>query len=252
MSSQGTALALLRSARDTLLRAVYPPHCLACPAPVDADGTLCPDCWRETPFLDGPCCDACGLPVPGLPGEGPVRCDRCLSHPPPWGRGRAALAYAGKGRAMVLALKHRDAHHLAPPAGRWLARAAAGLVRPDTLIAPVPLHRWRLFRRRYNQSALLAAALARAVDRPQCPDLLLRRRATQSQDGRSRTERAENLQGAIIAHPGRAARIAGRHVLLVDDVMTSGATLAACTDACFRAGADAVDVVVLARVGRDD
>jgi len=230
---------------------VYPPQCIACRAPVAEDGALCPDCWRETPFVHGLSCDTCGQPLPGRADEGAVQCDDCLTIARPWGRGRAALAYGGRAREMVLALKYRDAQHLSAPAGRWLARAAADLIRPDTLIAPVPLHWWRLFRRRYNQSALLSAALSRVVDRPHCPDLLVRTRVTGIQDGRSREGRFANLQGAITPHPRRAGRIMGRHVLLVDDVMTSGATLAACAEACFGAGADAVDVVVLARVGRD-
>lgn len=243
--------AKVRMAAAAALNTVYPPACLACEAHVDRPGALCPACWSATPFNLGLACDRCGQPQPGQTADAPVICDDCRAIARPWGRGRAALAYGGRARDMVLALKHRDQQHLAPPLGAWLARAVADLIRDDTLIAPVPLHWWRLFRRRYNQSALLAAALAHTVGRPHCPDLLVRARATHSQDGRSRDGRFANLAGAIRTHPGRAARIAGRHILLVDDVMTSGATLAACTEACFMAGADAVDVAVLARVGRD-
>jgi predicted amidophosphoribosyltransferase len=243
--------ARVRRAAAAALGAVYPPHCLTCRAPVADDGGLCAACWRETPFVLGLACDRCGAPQPGSPDEAPVVCDDCLHIARNWDRGRAALVYAGRGRDLVLALKHRDALHLAAPAGRWLARAGADLIRPDTLIAPVPLHWWRLFRRRYNQSAVLAAALARAVGRPCIPDLLVRTRATTTQDGRSREGRFANLAGAIAPHPRQGRRIAGRPVLLVDDVMTSGATLAACAEACWQAGADAVDVIVLARVTRD-
>jgi len=242
---------LARQAGRAALHLAYPPRCLACPAPVADDGALCPSCWRDAAFVDGLACDSCGLALPGRVEDGPVQCDDCLTIARPWGRGRSVFMYGGTARQVVLALKYRDAQHLAGPAGRWLARAVAGLVRPDTLVAPVPLHWWRLFRRRYNQSALLSAALARELEREHCPDLLVRKRLTGIQDGRSREGRFANLAGAIHPHPRRAARIAGRHVLLVDDVMTSGATLAACTEACYRAGADLVDVAVLARVARD-
>lgn len=216
-----------------------------------SQGTLCADCWRATPFVAGLCCAGCGTPLPGHPDEGPVHCDDCLTLARPWNGGRAVMTYGEVGRKLVLALKHGDRHDIATAAGPWLARAAAPLIRPDTLVAPVPLHRWRLFRRRFNQSALLARALARAAERPHCPDLLQRTRQTTTQDGRTREGRFLNLSGAISAHPRRAARIVGRHVLLVDDVMTSGATLAAAAEACFAAGADDVSVVVLARVLHD-
>lgn len=245
---KGALAALGRAALDTL----YPPHCLTCDAPVQQPGTLCGACWGKTPFVDGLACDRCGTPLPGSPEDAPVLCDDCLTIARPWGRGRAALVYAEHGRRLVLALKHGDRLDIATPAGRWMARAAAPLIRPDTLVAPVPLHRWRLFKRRYNQSALLARALADDLGLPHCPDLLQRARVTTSQDGRTREGRFLNLRGAITAHPRRVERIEGRHILLVDDVMTSGATLAASTEACFAAGADAVDVVVLARVTRDE
>ncbi|MGY6537057.1 MAG: ComF family protein [Pararhodobacter sp.] len=235
-----------RSALDL----VYPPQCLACDTPVQRAGTLCPGCWRDAAFIHGLTCDKCGVPLPGEDDGVPVLCDDCLAVARPWGRGRAVMAYDGAARHMVLGLKYRDRHDLAAPAGQWLAQRARPLLRPDTLVAPVPLHWWRLLGRRYNQSALLSAALARAIERPHCVDLLRRHRFTGTQDGLSRQGRFDNLSQAIRVHPRRVPAVVGRHVLLVDDVMTSGATLAACTEACFLAGADAVDVVILARVLR--
>ena len=243
---------LLARAGHTLLDTLYPPHCLACDTPVLTPGTLCGPCWRDTPFVAGLACDTCGIPMLGSVDDGTAQCDDCLTVARPWGHGRAALVYGDTARKMVLALKHGDRHDIAIPGGGWMARAAAPLIRADTIVAPVPLHRWRLFRRRFNQSVLLAAALAQAAGRPHCADLLQRTRWTTTQDGRTRAGRFENMRDAIRANPKHGTMIAGRHVLLVDDVMTSGATLAAATEACFKEGADAVDVVVMARVGRNE
>ncbi|MFN3953932.1 MAG: double zinc ribbon domain-containing protein [Pararhodobacter sp.] len=242
--------ARLRAGAVQALRLVYPPQCLTCETGVREEGTLCPACWRDTPFIAGLVCDKCGVPLPGEDDGAPVLCDDCLHVARPWSRGRAAMMYDARARRIVLGLKYYDRHDAVRPAGIWLARAAAPLIRADTLVAPVPLHWRRLYGRRYNQSVVLAAALARAIARPHCPDLLHRSRHTGTQDGRSRDGRFANLTGAIGVDPRRAAQIEGRHVLLVDDVMTSGATLAICAEACFAAGADDVDVVALTRVAR--
>lgn len=237
---------------QAVLQAVYPPQCLTCNTLVTTDFGLCADCWRETPFISGLVCDLCGTPLPGEDPGHPVHCDDCLTIARPWEQGRAAMLYRDNGRKIVLALKHGDRTDLARPAGGWLARAAGPIAKAEgTLVAPVPLHWLRLLKRRYNQSALLSSALARVVGADHCPDLLQRRRATGTQDGRDRDGRFSNMQGAIRVHPGRAARLHGRPVLLVDDVMTSGATLAACAEACLAAGAARVSVVALARVAKD-
>jgi ComF family protein len=236
---------------QAVLRAVYPPQCLTCDMLVSDDFGLCPTCWRDTPFVTGLVCDLCGIPLPGTDPGHAVHCDDCLTIARPWSRGRAAMLYRDNGRKLVLALKHGDRQDLAAPAARWLLRAAAPMIEPGMLVAPVPLHWFRLLRRRYNQSALLSGALSRAAGIDHCPDLLIRARSTPTQDGRNRDGRFANLQGAIRIHPRRAARLRDRPVLLIDDVMTSGATLAACADACMAAGASYVVVATLARVAKD-
>lgn len=212
---------------------------------------LCPKCWSGVDFIAGLVCDCCGVPLVGKDeGEGEY-CDDCLTIARPWTRGRAAISYADKGRQIVLALKHGDRLDVVKPAADWMVRAAQPILSDDMVIAPVPLHWRRLFKRRYNQSALLARQVAKATRLPFQPDLLIRHRPTSSQEGRSREARFENMLDAIRMHPKRKTDLDGRHVLLVDDVMTSGATFAACSDACLRAGAHEVSVLALARVAKD-
>lgn len=230
---------------------MLPPQCIGCGAAVDSDFGLCGSCWRDTPFIAGLVCDRCGTPLPGEDAGHAEYCDDCLTLARPWDRGRAVMLYRDMGRRLVLAFKHGDRLDLARPAAGWLLRAAAPILLPDMLVAPVPLHWSRLLRRRYNQSAVLSRALARLAGLDHCPDLLVRHRKTPSQEGRDRDARFANLSDAIRAHPRRAARIAGRPVLLIDDVMTSGATLAAAADACLAKGAAAVSVLALARVAKD-
>lgn len=246
MQLRSVAVALTRS----LTSALYPPSCLACREPTEGEHGLCGACWREAAFPGALVCDLCGAALPGdNPGE-PVTCDDCLAAPRPWSRGRAALAYAGTGRALALALKHGDRTDLAKPLGRWLARAARPLLEESHVLVPVPLHWTRLARRRYNQAALLAHAAGRALGRPVLPDALVRPRRTPALEARGRAERHAALDGAIRPHPRRGGALSGRSVLLVDDVMTSGATLAASALAAREAGARDVRVLVLARATR--
>ncbi|MGL4309355.1 MAG: double zinc ribbon domain-containing protein [Paracoccaceae bacterium] len=231
-----------------LLHIVYPPQCLSCSASVAQDFGLCGACWRDTPFVTGLVCDKCGTSLPGDDPGHPVHCDDCMTIARPWQQGRAAMIYRDNGRKLVLALKHADRTDLARPAAQWLLNAARPMLNPAMLVAPVPLHWSRLLRRRYNQAALLSSGLARSSGLDHCPDLLLRWRDTQSQEGRDREDRFRNVQGAFRLHTKHAQRIAGRHLLLVDDVMTSGATFAAAAECCLSGGASAVSILALARV----
>jgi predicted amidophosphoribosyltransferase len=235
---------------QSILRVIYPAQCLSCRALTETEFGLCGTCWRDTVFIGGLVCDACGTPLPGDPGE-TVLCDDCMRIARPWSQGRAAMLYKGVGRKLVLALKHGDRTDLAGPAGAWMAQVAGAVLRADTVVVPVPLHWTRLLSRRYNQAALLAQAVGRALLRPVCPDALVRTRRTGFLNDQSRDARFATMQGVIRVHPRRTAQVSGRAVLLVDDVMTSGATLAAATEACHAAGATEVCILTLARVAKD-
>ncbi len=236
---------------QTAVSVIYPARCLACGGLVDADFGLCGPCWRDTAFIGGTVCDACGVPLPGHGDHVAPHCDACLATPRPWTQGRAALLYRDTGRKLILALKHSDRQEIARPAALWLAQAARDILPPDALIAPVPLHWLRMLKRRYNQSALLAKGLAAQTDLPWCADLLQRMRRTPSLDGLGRADRFAALQHAIRVHPRRRHRLIGRPVVLVDDVLTSGATLSATAQACLDAGSGPVFALALARVGKE-
>ncbi|MEQ8965974.1 MAG: ComF family protein [Azospirillaceae bacterium] len=230
-----------------LLDAVLPPRCLVSGAPVDRAGTVAPPVWGTLTFLAPPWCVRCGLPFDFDAGEAAL-CGACAGRAPPFDRARAVLAYDEACRPLLLAFKHGDRTDAAGPLAAWMARAGAPLLADADVVVPVPLHRRRLFRRRYNQAALLAAALGRAGGVAVVPDALARQRRTRSQGGLGRAGRRRNLSGAIVARPARRVAIAGCRVLLVDDVMTTGATVEACARALRRGGASAVDVLTLARV----
>ncbi|QQS14280.1 MAG: ComF family protein [Rhodospirillales bacterium] len=233
------------------LDAVLPPLCLSCGDPVDEPGALCAACWAKVEFVAPPACARCGYPFETDVGPDAL-CAACMAKPPRYRRARAAFRYAEGSRGMVLMFKHADRLDATPAFGRWMARAGASLLADADIVAPVPLHRWRLLWRRYNQSAELARAIGAASGRLVVPDLLVRHRRTPSQADLSARERRRNVAGAFSVEPRHRAMVRDRTVLLVDDVLTTGATVESCARALRRAGAAHVDVLTLARVVRPE
>lgn len=230
-----------------ILDAILPPRCLKCGEVVAAAGALCPTCWQQLSFLEPPCCVCCGQPFDFDLGPDAL-CGACTQAPPAFDRARAVLRYDEASRDLVLAFKHADRTSLAPTFGAWLSRVGRDLVAECDVIVPVPLHWSRLFTRRYNQAALLARALGTATGKPVVPDLLIRRRATQKQGHLGRLARQRNVAGAFALHPRRAESLTGRRILLVDDVITTGATVTNCAKVLRKAGAELVNVLAIARV----
>ena len=232
---------------------VLPPRCLTCDMAVAVPGQLCAVCFSGTAFVTEPCCERCGTPFRHAGQGGLARaCEQCIHNPPPWRHGRAALRYDDQARRILLPLKHADRVDLASALAGHMNRAGAALLREADVLVPVPLHRRRLLARRYNQSALLARSLGRTAAKPVAVDALVRTRSTLSLAGKTRRERAQAVAGAFAIRPGREAEIAQRRVLLIDDVLTTGATAAACTHALLSGGAAQVDLLVAARAMFDD
>jgi ComF family protein len=240
----------LRRAGRTVLDIVYPPLCLVCRAPVSEPRALCAACWKQITFFEGPMCIRCGLPFEIDPGTDSL-CASCLASPPSFDIARSAMRYDDASRAAVLALKRADRLEFAHLFALSLKRAGQPLLEQADIIVPVPLHRLRLWLRRYNQSAILAQQLHRLSGKPVDPFALVRTRPTPSQGNMpSAKARRRNVQGAFAVPKGRAATVAGRAVLLVDDVLTTGATVEACARALRRAGVTKVLVLTVARVAR--
>jgi ComF family protein len=203
--------------------------------------------WSKVAFLDDPVCDGCGLPFDYEMGPG-VRCAACEARPRAFARARAACLYDEHSRDVILQFKHADRVELADLFSRWISRAAAKLIEDADAIVPVPMHPLRLIRRRYNQAAEMARPIARRAGLSYWPGALKRKRAGESQAGKSGPGRKRNVAGAYVSPAGWEKRLAGKRILLVDDVMTTGATAEACAKALLKAGARCVDLAVIARV----
>jgi ComF family protein len=241
------AAAALRSALAACADLIVPPCCLVCRVRVGAHHLLCAACWRDVNFIRPPLCDALGIPLPFDTGERTVSA-AAAAHPPAYERARGVAHYSGSMRTLVHQLKYADRHDARTLLGRWLAEAGRELL-PDTdLILPVPLSWLRLLQRQFNQAAVLAGELSRQTGIPVDPLLLTRNRSTRSQVGMTRDQRRRNVAGAFAVPAGRRAHVRGRNVLLVDDVITTGATVDACARTLKRAGAARVDVLALALV----
>ena len=238
--------AALRTGLGLALDVALPQLCAACREPVRGTG-LCAACWSKLAFIAPPYCERLGIPFPFDGGPGLLSME-AIADPPAYQRARAAVCYDEVARTLVHALKYGDRLDLAPILGRWMAHAGRRLLADADALVPVPLHWRRLWARRFNQSALLAEAIAATSGRSVAHGALKRIKATPQQVGLGKSERAQNVQGAFRVPPEGKAEVVGRRLVLVDDVLTSGATVDACARALLRAGAQSVDVLVFARV----
>jgi ComF family protein len=239
---------MIAGAGAALLDLVFPPTCLVCRKAVAEHGALCPACWGDMAFIEQPYCERLGTPFDrDYEAPGMISLE-AAADPPAFGRARAVARYdSDKARALANRLKYYDRLELAEPLGRWMARAGAELLSDADVLVPTPLHRLRLFARRFNQSAALAGVISRESAVPVDMLSLERVKPTAPQVGLTRAQRAANLQGAFRVAKDRAHLIAGRNVVLVDDVLTTGATANAATRALLKAGAARVDLLVFAR-----
>jgi ComF family protein len=238
----GRLRGVLRRSLDVAL----PPLCPSCRELVTDNG-LCPACWSQLAFISAPYCPRLGIPFAYDPGPG-ILSMQAIADPPAYNRARAAVRYDDVARKLVHALKYGDRMDLAPMIGRWMIRAGHELLGDADALVPVPLHWRRLWTRRFNQSAALAEHIARESGIAVAHKALRRVKATAQQVGLSRRDRATNVQGAFKVAPDARPQVAGRRLILIDDVLTSGATSDACARALLRAGARQVDVLVFARV----
>lgn len=234
---------LAAKALDILL----PPLCLACDGAVTRQGALCPACWSGIHFIASPFCSSCGVPFDTPVGDGEI-CAACLMQPPLFQSARAAMLYNDASKGIILGFKHGDRTHMAHTLAGWMHRAGQEFWAGTDLIIPVPLHRWRLLRRRYNQASMLALSVGNATKIPVAVDGLLRIKPTAKQGHLNRKERQANVKNAFAINPESLALIKGKSVMLIDDVLTTGATLDECSRVLLEAGAKTVRVLTLARV----
>jgi ComF family protein len=234
-----------------VIDALLPPLCLSCQTEVAEPGSLCPTCWSGMVFLGAPSCACCGLPFEFDMGDGMI-CGECARASPRFSQARAVFRYDDASKALILRFKHGDRLEGVGAFARWMARAGAEMLARADLLVPVPLHRWRLLARRYNQAALLANAIGKLARVMVEPGMLARTRRTPPQGHLGHDARARNVAGAFRVEERLRPGLADRRVVLVDDVMTSGATVDECARVLLKAGAASVDVLTLGRVVREN
>jgi ComF family protein len=230
-----------------LVQTVLPPTCLACRKPAGASGGLCPKCWQGAGFIERPYCERLGTPF-SYDSGGPLISPAAFAAPPAFDRARSAMRFSDVARDLVHLLKYGDRLDLVKPFARWMTSAGGEILCEADALVPVPSHWTRLFQRRFNQSAELARAISRQSKVAVIDDVLARVRATPPQVGLARDERAKNVHGAFSIEKAARPKVKGKRIVLVDDVLTTGATANACARVLRRAGASRVDVLTLARV----
>ena len=228
-----------------------PPNCLACDTIVERQGAVCARCWVDIEFIEKPFCNVLGVPFSYSMGDGALSAE-AIANPPPFDRLRAVALYRGTARQLVTSLKFADRADLAPWMADWIVRSSDGVLSGRPVLVPVPLHRYRLFSRRYNQSAELARHVCNRSSARYKPHVLHRVKATRQQVGLGTRERLRNVSGAFRVPAEQRIEVDGQRVVLVDDVYTTGATLAACARALRRAGASQIDCLTFARVASGD
>jgi ComF family protein len=230
-----------------LVNVITPPKCLVCRCAVTLGATLCVACWQKLQLIDEPVCDVLGTPFEYDQGEGAVSA-AAVADPPPWDRARAAAAFNDTSKHLIHLLKYQDTQEAGIAMARMMTGAGRRLLADSDVLVPVPLHRFRLWQRRFNQSAYLADHIAKATGKPCVTDVLLRDRRTRQQVGLTAKERRSNVRKAFSVPPERQFVIDGKNVVLVDDVRTTGATVSACASVLKDAGAAEVNVLTFALV----
>lgn len=242
---------ILRAALRPVLDYVLPPRCPGCGVIVDDLGLLCTDCWSSVDFIGEPLCAICGIDIPFSAGEG-AQCGACIAQPPPFDRARAVMRYGETGRTIAHRLKYGRRVSLADVMANHMVRLLRAEGREDMILVPVPLHRWRIWSRGFNQSALIARQMGRRTGLPIEVDLIRRTKSTPPLHALRRSERAKIVKGAFALGLGSEAKLRGKTVILVDDIWTTGATASACARVLRKGGAGEVHIICWARVSISD
>ena len=228
------------------VNAVFPARCPSCNVHVEEHGKLCTECWKRVTFISEPQCTCCGNPF-AFPMDAGSLCGECIQELPPFAKARAVFKYDEHTAKFITGFKFHDRTFMGPVLARWMAQSGRELLAEAEVIMPVPLHRRRLWERKFNQSAMLVQHIAKLSHKTAELEGLVRTRYTTPQSELTRKQRLKNVRGAFSVNPKRVAQVQDKNVLLVDDVMTTGSTLKACAKVLLKAGAKQVNVLTAAR-----